>query len=423
MDYLDLDLNLTAEDLTVKEVTHQFAEKVMRPISKELDAMEAEQIIAESSPLYSFLEKAYALDLHIGDFPEQFGGPGLSPLQIQIADEELGWGSFGLCILLGAAGMHARAALMSGNPELIEEFVVPFCNCRDGSIRGCWAVNDPDHGSDNLGFGEEFFTKVRSTTRARRDGDHWIVNGQKAAWISGAATATHAITWVEIDPSRGLAGQGAAIVPLDFPGCSKGKALNKIGMRELNQTELYFDDVKIPKRYMVIDNPDKYEMLGTQFLVAANMMMGIEATGLARAAFEEAFNYCKERVQGGRPLIEHYSMKQRIFAMFARVETCRAIARRVCSMNMRLFPGCTEYAMVAKTTATELAFQNAHEAVQIFGGNGLTKEYLVEKLFRDARSALIADGNTEVLQRYGGQLLMESYPRTRNSMLAALHSE
>jgi acyl-CoA dehydrogenase len=423
MDYLDLDLNLTGEDLAIKEVSHKFAETVMRPIAKQLDAMEPDQVIAEGSPLYTFLEKAYALGFHMGDFPEALGGPGCTPLQAQIAEEELGWGSFGLCIELGAVGMPARAALMSGNPELIEEFAVPFCNCKDGSIRGCWAVNDPDHGSDNLGFGEDFFTKVRSGTRARRDGDHWIINGQKAAWVSGAGIATHALTWVEIDPSRGLGGQGAAIIPLDLPGCSKGKPLKKMGMRDLNQNELYFDEVRIPKRYMVIDNPDKYEILGTQFLVAANMMMGIEATGVARAAFEEAFSYCKERVQGGRLLIDHYAMKQRLFAMFARVETCRAISRRVCEMNMRLFPGFTEYAMVAKTTATELAFQNAHEAVQILGGNGLTKEYLVEKLFRDLRTALIADGNTEVLQRYGGQLLKESYPRVRNSMLAVLRKE
>ena len=420
MDYLDLDLNLTDEDRNIREYSHKFAKDVMRPISRQLDEMEPDQVIAEGSPLYTFFEKAYELGFHMGDFPEAFGGAGCTPLQAQIAEEELGWGSFGLCILLGGAGMPARAALMSGNPELIEEFVVPFCNCRDGSIRGCWAVNDPDHGSDNLGFGEDFFTKVRSTTRAKRDGDHWIISGQKAAWISGAATATHVLSWVEIDPSKGLAGQGAAIIPMDLPGCSRGKPLRKIGMRDLNQTEIYFDEVRIPKRYMVIDNPDKYELLGTQFLVAANMMMAIEATGLARAAFEEAFNFCRERVQGGRLLIEHYSMKQRLFAMFARVETCRAIARRVAAANMRLFPGFTEYAMVAKTTATEMAFQNAHEAIQIFGASGITKEYLVEKLFRDARMSLIADGNNEVLQRYGGQLLMQHYPRFRSSMEAVL---
>jgi acyl-CoA dehydrogenase len=423
MDYLDIDLNLSDEDLAMRDGAHKFAENVMRPIAKQLDEMESERVIADGSPLYTFFKSAYELGFHIGDFPEALGGIGVSPLQAQIVDEELGWGSFGLCITLGAAGMPFRAALMSGNPELVEEFVVPFSNCRDGSIRGCWAVNDPDHGSDNLGFGEDFFPKVRSSTRARKDGKHWIISGQKAAWVSAAATATHALTWVEIDPSKGLYGQGAAIVPLNLPGCAKGKNLNKMGMRDLNQTELYFDEVRIPERYMVIDNPDKYELLGTQFLVAANMMMAVEATGLARACFEEAFTYCKERIQGGRPLIEQYSMKQRLFAMFARVETCRAIARRVCEMNFRLFPGFTEYAMVAKTTTTEMAFQNAHEAVQIFGANGLTKEYLIEKLYRDARSTLIADGNTEVLQRYGGQLLMQHYPRSRRDMQAVLHKE
>jgi acyl-CoA dehydrogenase len=423
MDYLDMNLDLSDVDLAIKDGVHKFAENVMRPIAKQLDKMNAEQVIADGSPLYTFLKQAFVIGLHKGDFPEVFGGLGSTPLQAQIADEELGWGSFGLCIQMGAIGMPFRAALMSGNPELIEEFVVPFCKCTDGSIRGCWAVNDPDHGSDNLGFGEEFFTKVRSTTRARRDGKHWIVNGQKAAWVSGAAVATHALTWVEIDPSRGLDGQGACIIPLDLPGCSKGKPLDMVGMRDLNQAELYFDEVRIPERYMVIDNPDVYEVLGTQFLVAANMMMAVEATGLARATFEEAFNYCKERVQGGRPLIEHYSMKQRLFAMFARVETCRALARRVCEMNMRLFPGFVEYAIAAKTTTTELAFQNAHDAIQIFGANGLTEEYLVEKLFRDARTALIADGNTEVLQRYGGQLLAQYYPRSRREMNAVLRME
>jgi alkylation response protein AidB-like acyl-CoA dehydrogenase len=423
MDYFDMDLSLTDEDLAIQQGVHKFAENVMRPIAKELDEMTPEQVVADGSPLYTFLKKSYELGFHKADFPDAFGGAGGTPRQAAIVEEEMGWASFGLCITLGAAGMPFRAALMSGNPELIEEFVVPFCNCVDGSIRGCWAVNDPDHGSDNLNFGEDFFTKVRSSTRARKDGKHWIINGQKAAWVSAAGIATHAITWVEIDPSRGLAGQGAAIVPLDLPGCAKGKPLKKMGMRDLNQTELYFDEVRIPERYMIIDNSDRYEILGTQFLVAANMMMGIEATGLARAAFEEAFNYCKERVQGGRPLIEQYSMKQRLFAMFARVETARAISRKVIDMNFRLFPGFTEYAMVAKTTATELAFQNAHDCIQILGGNGLTQEYLAEKLFRDARAALIADGNTEVLQRYGGQLLMQFYPRNRRDMQAVLRKE
>lgn len=420
MDYLDIDLNLTEEDVAVRKSAHDFAKNVMRPIAKELDEMAPEEVIADSSPLYTFIQKAYENDFHNIDFPESLGGLKLTLRQRQITDEEMGWGSFGLSITLGAAAFPFRVALWSGDQELIEEFVAPYCQCKDGSIRGCWAVNETDHGSDNLGVGEDFFLTVRANTRATPDGDHWIINGQKAAWVSGAATATHAIIWVELEPSIGLMGQGAAIIPLDLPGCSKGKPLHKMGMRELNQTELYFDEVRIPKRYMVIDSPEKMPVAGLQCLTTANMQMGLESTGLARAAFEEAFNYCKERVQGGRPLIEQYSMKQRLFKMFARVETARAISRRVADMNFRLFPGMLEYAMVSKTTVTELAYQNAHDAVQILGGNGLTREYLTDKLFRDARTTLIADGNNEVIERFGGELIKGSYPQGRNQMEALL---
>jgi alkylation response protein AidB-like acyl-CoA dehydrogenase len=133
--------------------------------------------------------------------------------------------------------------------------------------------------------------------------------------------------------------------------------------------------------------------------------------GLARAAFEEALDYTKQRVQGGKALIEHYSMKQRLFTLFARVETGRAISRAAMNLNLNISPPHVEYSLVAKTQCTEMAFQNAHEAIQIFGGNGLTREYLVEKLFRDARATLIEDGNNETLTRHGGHILGETYPR------------
>ena len=123
-------------------------------------------------------------------------------------------------------------------------------------------------------------------------------------------------------------------------------------------------------------------------------------------------NYTKERVQVGRPLIEHYTTKQRVFDMFARVETERAIARAAINLNLNISPPHVEYSLVAKTQCTEMAFKNAHDAIQLLGGNGLTKEYLAEKLFRDARATLIEDGNNETLSRHGGHILMETYPRS-----------
>jgi alkylation response protein AidB-like acyl-CoA dehydrogenase len=418
MDYLDIDLGLTDEDISIQQSAHKFAEQVMRPASGKLEKLTPEQQIADDSPLFDFLKKAYQLGYHKVGFPEALGGMGLTPLQQAIVQEEFGWGSTGLAIQLGAASSHALGGMLSMSGALLEEFTLPFCNCTDGSMRGCWAVTEPDHGSDTLGFGEPFFEspEVRPNCRAKRDGNEWVISGTKSAWISGAAVATHCMLFLQIDPAKGFSGIGACIVPLDLPGVSRGKAHEMLGNRELNQCELYFDDVRIPKRYMFLNDVDYYPAFGKQVLAGFNMMVACNATGLARAAFEEAFSYCNQRVQGGKLLKEHYSVKQKMFEMFSRVETARAISRRAYQLNGNIFPGFCEYSIAAKTMATEMAFQNANDAISIFGASGLSREYLPEKLFRDTRENLIADGTTETLRSVGGHFMFETYPRPRSSM-------
>jgi alkylation response protein AidB-like acyl-CoA dehydrogenase len=158
-------------------------------------------------------------------------------------------------------------------------------------------------------------------------------------------------------------------------------------------------------------DPDVYVPFLDMILASANLCMASWSTGLARAAFEEALTYSKQRVQGGRLLVEHYAMKQRIFDLFARTESARAISRAAINLNLNLSPPHVEYSLWAKTQCTEMAFRNTHEAIQIWGGNGLTREYVLEKLFRDARATLIEDGNNETLARHGGHILAETYPR------------
>ncbi len=414
MKYFDINLDLSEDDIALRDAARQFAEQEMRPTAKLLDQMTAEEGVAENSPLWPFLKKAYALGYHKILMPESFGGFGLTPLQVNIVTEELGWGSFGLSVLLAVVSFPFYLACTSNNDELIEKFVKPFCNCTDGSIRGCWAGTEPAHGSDILAIGEEFFSspQMKGDMRARLDGEEWVLNGQKSAWVSGGTISTHALVYAQIDPSKGFAGSGAFIVPMDLPGVSKGKALEKMGQRDLNQGELYFDDVRLPKSYMLV-SPDFHPPVLEATLAMANLCMASWSTGLSRAAFEEALNYTKERVQGGKPLIEHYTTKQRIFEMFARVETQRAIARAGVNLNFSISPPHPEYSFVAKTRSTEMAFQNTHDAIQLLGGNGLTKEYAVEKLFRDARTSLIEDGQNEVLARHGGDLVTKTYPRSQ----------
>jgi alkylation response protein AidB-like acyl-CoA dehydrogenase len=132
-------------------------------------------------------------------------------------------------------------------------------------------------------------------------------------------------------------------------------------------------------------------------LTMANAMMGATFTGVARAALEYAIDYAKERVQGGVSIIEHQSVKARLFKMFSRVEAARSLARRAGVYNSTQVPGLVQYSIASKVFATNTAFEVASEALQIYGGNGLSREYPVEKLLRDARAAMIEDGCNEVL--------------------------
>lgn len=413
MDFLDLDLNISEEDIALKKNAHTFAKEVMRPIAKQLDEMTPAQAIAPESPFWEFMRKAYELGYHTILIPESYGGMDLSPLQQTIIFEELAWGSIGLTVSLAVASFPAFMGCMVPDDEIVEKIIVPYCECTDGSIIGCWGITEPDHGSDTLIPHHPAFRdpNIKGQCRARLEGDEWVIDGQKSAWVSAGTIATHCALFCTIDNSMGLAGGGIAIVPLDLPGVSKGEPLNKIGQRDLNQGELFFDNVRIPKKYMGVE-PEAYEAMLELTLSTTTALMGVLGAGCARAAFEEALSYAKERVQGGRPLIEYPNIQMKLFHMFRKVEVSRQISRAAYIFNQNTSTPAEEYSVIAKVQGTQAAYEVADEAVQLFGGNGLTKEYLIEKLFRDARAALIEDGSNETLAIAAGHKLIENYPRT-----------
>jgi alkylation response protein AidB-like acyl-CoA dehydrogenase len=419
MEYFDVDLDLSAEDKALREAVHKFAKEVMRPMGKEMDRMSAEDAAGPKSPIWGFLKRAYKLGYHKAAFPEEVGGLGFTPLQSHILMEELFWGSPGLGGALLLAAWPYIKIMHSMRQDLIEEFVVPFCKCTDASITGCWGITEPDHGSDTLNVGEDFWfdPKIRMQVSAKPDDDAWVLNGQKSSWVSCGPTATHCMLNVHVDTSKGLAGGGVCFLPLSLPGVSRGKPLEKTGVRDLPQGELFFDNVKIPKRWMFA-GPGEYSEWVTANLGFGNTSVAVIALGLARAGFEETLAYAKERVQGGKRLIEHYSIKVRIHRMFALIEAIRAMSRAIWKLNSQVHPPLAEYAFAAKTFSTEAAKEVIEEGVQIHGANGLTKEYYIEKLWRDARSMTIADGENSVLNRLGGQILKDTYPRTSVNRIA-----
>lgn len=203
------------------------------------------------------------------------------------------------------------------------------------------------------------------------------------------------------------------IFSLDRPGVSRGKPLDKLGARELNQGEIFFDNVRVSKEYLVV-GPDRYEEELGAHLALTTPMVGVWSVGLGRAALDETLAYARERRQGGRLLIEHPNVQQSIFDMFRKVEAARQICRAAFVYNWSNPPQkrAPEYGFAAKTFATQASLEVTSSAIQIFGGNGLSREYLIEKLFRDARATLICDGSNDSLSIAGGNTVARSYPRT-----------
>jgi alkylation response protein AidB-like acyl-CoA dehydrogenase len=289
---------------------------------------------------------------------------------------------------------------MSGQPALVERFCGP-----DSREIGCWAVTEPDHGSDTLSATEPHFRDpaLKANCIARREGDDYIIRGQKAAWVSNGTIATVATLFCTIDPSRGFQGGGVCLVPLDLPGVSRGEPLDKLGQRALNQGEIFFDDVRVPADYMVVGS-ENYADVVQAVLTLANASMGTIFVGVARAALELALEYARNRVQGGAPIFQHQSVKARLFKIFTQVEAARSLARRVMLYNTTA-PPLLQYSIASKVFCTNTAFEVANSALQIFGGNGLSREYPIEKLVRDARASMIEDGCNDLLSLVGASKL------------------
>jgi alkylation response protein AidB-like acyl-CoA dehydrogenase len=401
MPVVDIEVGLGESERAVRDAAHKFAEEVMRPAGAALDRLaDPAAVIAPGSPLWTVFDRYRELGLD--DLDGASGDvPPLERARLRcLVLEELGWGDSGLAISLGVAGFAGMFAQMSGRPALVER----FCDPKRREI-GCWAVTEPDHGSDTLAVTETHFRNpaLKANCVARQDGNEWVIRGQKAAWVSNGTIATVAALFCTLDPAEGFHGGGVALVPLDLPGVSRGKPLDKLGQRALNQGEIFFDDVRIPAEYMVVGK-EAYAFIVEMVLTLANASMGAIFVGTARAALEHALGYARERVQGGVPIFQHQSVRGRLFKMFTQVEAARALARRVMLHNSTQ-PPLLQYSIASKVFCTNTAFETASAALQIFGGNGLTREYPIEKVLRDARASMIEDGCNELLSLVGAAKL------------------
>ncbi len=399
---------LLEEEAAVQAGLHRFAREVLRPLGAELDRMPAEAVIAPGSPYYSVFTEYAKLGLDptmLAELP-----PEVAIRTESLIGEELGWGDCGLGVSLAVADFPRQMAAIVGNQELVD-----VCTGRIG----CWMITHPDKGSD-----VQVFDMAREwppgqpgnkgNMWGRVQGEEIVISGQCSAWVSNGAVAQVALGYIGAEYDGAFFGKDgrshgmAVIIPLDLPGVSKGKPLDKMGQRALPQGEIYFDNVRVPKRFAVALQDEYYGNLASAWSYAGTHMSQL-FTGVARAAFELALQYCHERRQGGQRLIDHQLTRHRIGDMLRRVEMCRSVARRSLTYA-RVSPLTHPYVTAAaKVTVTQEAMRVVDEAFQLFGGFGTSREYPIEKLYRDARLALIEDGENYVLTMRLGLLAQQLY--------------
>ena len=391
---------LSEEEEAIQQQVRSYARDVMRPVGFELDSMTPDEVIAEGSPLWGALAT--------------FNDLGINPTTVSEMDresqarlyplvyEELGYGDSGIAISLAAGSLASLLAINYENKAMAE--------LTEGKL-GSWAITEPDHGSDILDYNRENAHPGgeygKPNIVVRFDGDDLVIDGQKSAWVSNGTISQVTVLFAACDTGNGPDTRRGAVVvvPLDLPGITRGKPLNKTGQRALNQGEIYFDNVRVSKENLLV-GPDEYEASTYTILAEANMIMGAIFAGQARAAYELAVNYCNERKAGGTLLRNHQYTKHRVFEMFRKIEAARALNHRVYNYNFNAPTPAIQLSVASKVTSTQTAYEVCSEALQIHGGNGLTKEYPLEKMWRDARASLIEDGTNETLgMKAGGYLL------------------
>lgn len=406
--YFDIDSNIRDnEELTmIKNELHRFARDVIRPAAMKLDQMSPREVAAPDSPYFDVMKKIKQMGYHRMLVPEEYGGAMMSPDIFNIFFEEIAWGSVGFATAIGVDMIPTCVMGLVGSPELREEVLVPWMKDEEDNYRGCWSLTDPDRGSDNIIVmthpnPEEL--GIKGFLIARPDGDEWVINGVKSYWTSSAPCANWALIHPLIPPHRGPHDMGLAVVPLTLPGVSVGPPIDKLGTRDDPQGEIVFDNVRIPEHYMICS--DSYISRQLLKCIIANTSCAVASmfVGVARAAFEEAWAYCRQRVQGGKPIIEHQLTKYRLYRMYEKIEVTRQFVRAVTKhvwervLELQTFDQSTSHALMAQAFAKENAFQIASEALQLFGASGITKEMVIEKIFRDARCGMILDGTCEIL--------------------------
>ncbi|MBN2567957.1 MAG: acyl-CoA dehydrogenase family protein [Deltaproteobacteria bacterium] len=398
-----IDFLPSEEQLEIRELASRFAREVIRPAEIELDRITNPEEVFKSEVFRNVMKRAYELGFHKMGIKEEYGGLGLGPMTTALVWEELAAGGVGITatLLAGAVVPLFLSIIASSKKNLIDNYVRPYCEDTEATHISAWGSSEGNIGSDGSNY---YDTEVCHETRAFKESKEWIINGAKSSFVSNGGIASVYLLFACVDPSMGICGSAVFLVP-DGKGITKGKALDKIGMRALNQADVCFDDVHIPEDYMIFPHGEGYPMMHNAIKTTGNIGVGYLAVGLLRSAYEEALSYAKERVQFGKPIIEHQAVAFKLFDAYQAIEAARALLWKASWALANKFLGDLKLSAAGRVFATNMAMKHTVEMVQILGGYGISREFTLEKYMRDAKLLQIMDATNEIMTIKGAALL------------------
>jgi butyryl-CoA dehydrogenase len=368
-----MDFSLDSQHEQIRRTVREFAEREIAPIADELERR-------HEFP-YETIRKAAALGLLGVPYPDEVGGTGLDNRAYAITVEELARASGSVAIIVSAhTSLGCFPLYLAGTPEQKEKYLRPLAS---GDKLGAYGLTEPGAGSDSRG----------TRTRARRDGDEWVLDGSKRFITNAGAADTYIVTAVT-DKTADSGKISAFIVERDTPGFSIGRMEEKMGLHASNTGELLFSDCRIPAANL-LGAEGEGDKLFLATLDGGRIGIASMALGLAQAAYEAASAYAKERKQFGRPIGEFQGVAFKIADMATTIDAARLMTYRAAWLKDCGKPYTTEAAM-AKLYASEVARDVTNDAVQVHGGYGYVTEYKVERYLRDAKLTEIGEGTSEI---------------------------
>ena len=384
-------LELTEDQIELRDWIHGFAADVIRPAAAEWD--EREQT---PWPVLQEAAKAglYSLDFYANQWFDETG------LGIPIAMEEMFWGDAGIGLALSGTGLAAVSVVSNGTPEQVGEWVPQMFGTADDVKLGAFCSSEPDAGSD--------VGAMRTRAVYDEAADEWVLNGTKTWATNGGIANVHVIV-ATVDPALGTRGHASFIVPPGTKGLSQGQKFKKHGIRASHTAEVVLDDCRIPGSCL-LGGKEKLDArlararegvssrgnASMATFEASRPAVGAMAVGIARAAYEYSLDYAKTRVQFGKPIVENQAVAFKLADMKTAVDASRLLVWRAAWMarNGKAFDSAE--GSMSKLFASETCKWVTADAIQILGGNGFTREYPVERMHRDSAIYTIFEGTSEI---------------------------